>query len=101
MFLFLFTEFDDSDDDGIIYVRAGSLYSKYGFVMPMLIVVFTVIVMLLIIAKGISCMMRKRGERYRQALLASKNSIVYQKLSEEIAGPQTPKLNRYQPINQV
>lgn len=99
--IFFFIEFDDSDNESVIYLRAGSLYSKYGFVMPMLIVVFTVIVVLLIIAKGISCMMRKRGERYRQALLASKNSIVYQKLSEDIVGPQTPKLNRYQPINQV
>lgn len=99
--IFFFKFLIEFDDDSISYVRAGSLYSRYGFVMPMLIVVFSVIVLLLVIAKVISCMMRKRGERYRQALLASKNSIVYQKLSEEIAGPQTPKLNRYQPINQV
>jgi len=81
------------------YINYGQI-SIYHYLKPILIIVFSVLALLIIIGKIVSVMMRRRGERYRQALLASKNSIVYQKLSEEI-GPTTPKFNRYAPINQV
>lgn len=74
---------------------------QYGYLLPILIIVTSVIVVLLLVGKVMSVLMRRRGERYRQAILASKNSIVYQKLSEEIHGPTTPKFHRYAPINQV
>lgn len=49
--------------------------------------------------------MRKRGERYRMSLLqAHTNSIVYQKLTEDIKPPKEPKqpkVHQYTPINQV
>lgn len=69
------------------------------------IAIFTTscLVLVLVIVKVASIMLNKRHERYRQAILASKNSFVYQKLSEEKIGktPAIPKVHRYQPIEQV
>jgi hypothetical protein len=68
--------------------------TNYRFIWPMIIVMLSIVVVLLVIMNVVALCMRRRGERYRQALLQSKNSIIYQKLSEEIA-PQTPKVHRY------
>ncbi|XP_055919822.1 protein scribble homolog [Eupeodes corollae] len=97
---------DDEDDDSeeIIIERGRIYYNGYTYFIPALIMVTCVIVFLLAIGKFVSLMMRKRGERYRMALLASKNSIVYQKLSEDIikSNPcKQPKIHKYSPINQV
>lgn len=92
---------DDNTDDEDRFEVLRRSYLQYGYVMPMLLVVLSVFAILIATAKIMALMMRRRGERYRQALLASKNSIVYQKLSEEINAPQTPKFHRYAPIEQV
>uniref|UniRef100_U5EPU2 Membrane glycoprotein lig-1 n=1 Tax=Corethrella appendiculata TaxID=1370023 RepID=U5EPU2_9DIPT len=80
------------------------IFASYRYLWPILIIVFSALAVMLLVAKVISMMMQKRGERYRQALLASKNNIVYQKLSEDIYAPTTPKFihtNSYTPISQV
>lgn len=79
------------DNEEVVIEEAGT---HYRFIWPMLIVMLSIVVVLFIIMNVIALCMRKRGERYRQALLQSKNSIIYQKLSEEIT-PQTPKVHRY------
>lgn len=79
---------------------------------PVILVISCVLLILLAIARVVYVVLRKRGERYRMALLASKNSFVYQKLSEDITKPsgkdqkqpkmvKQPKVHRYAPINQV
>lgn len=85
----------------IVIERGTIYYSDYSFFWPILIMVSTAIIILIVVGKVVSCVMRKRGERYRQAILASKNNFVYKKLSEDIVTPQTPKVHRYAPINQV
>lgn len=89
------------NEEEIILGHKYAFAGQYGYLLPILIVVFSVLAILLLVGKIMSIVMRRRGERYRQALLASKNSIVYQKLSEDIGGPMTPKFHRYAPINQV
>lgn len=109
---------DDDDNDETEEVVIEEAATNYRFIWPMLIVMLSITVVLLVIMNAVAFCMRKRGERYRKALLMSKNnSIVYQKLSEEItpqtpkihryilttekATPQTPKAHRYTPIEQV
>lgn len=96
---------DDDNDEEYIIERGHIYYSGYRFLVPIVIIITCVIVLLLVIAKIVSMVLRKRGERYRMSLLqAHTNSIVYQKLTEDIKPPKEskqPKVHRYAPINQV
>lgn len=91
--------YSDDDDKYVTFV------ARYSYLWPILILGFSALLFMLIVGKIVSMLMKKRHERYRQAILASKNSIVYQKLSEEIGSAgkiaAIPKIHRYQPINQV
>lgn len=78
-----------------------AIIEQYGYLVPIATVLFVVLLVVAVVAQTLTIVMRRRGDRYRQALLASKNSIVYQKLSEDIVGPTTPKFHRYAPIEQV
>lgn len=96
----------NSDEEEIVIQRGHIYYDNYNYIIPGVIVVCCLVVILLGLAQMIAMILRKRGERYRMAILASKNSFVYQKLSEDIVKPASkepkqPKVHRYAPINQV
>ncbi|KAL5285669.1 Gp150 family protein [Megaselia abdita] len=96
-----YSEEDDGEyNDEIIVERGHIYYNGYRFLLPLVVILSAVIVLLFALSKMITLMMRKRGERYKLAILASKNSIVYQKLSEELPKKQ-PKKHIYAPIEQV
>lgn len=97
----------NSDEEEIIIERGRIYYNNSNFLIPTILALTCLLVILMGLAKLVALVLRKRGERYRMALLASKNSFVYQKLSEDIVKPTTskepkqPKVHRYAPINQV
>nr|AAK39644.1 leucine rich repeat protein GP150 [Drosophila melanogaster] len=104
------SESEESDEYTEKMIFHGEL--SYDLVVPLIVVSFCLLMIVLSIARVIYVVLRKRGERYRMALLASKNSFVYQKLSEDIVKPTSkeqkepkhlkqPKVHRYAPINQV
>lgn len=92
---------DDPLDEEVVIMDGNALLQISGLWIPILFIAMLIVIIVLAISRIFTIMMRKRGERYRQALLASKNSIVYQKLTEDIVAPKTPKVHRYAPIQQV
>ncbi|XP_054737604.1 uncharacterized protein LOC129244038 [Anastrepha obliqua] len=97
---------ESNADEEIIIERGHVYYVGYKFLLPVIVIVTCLLMLLIVIAKIVTVVVRKRGERYRMALLASSNnSIVYQKLTEDIKPkvkePKVPKVHRYAPINQV
>ncbi|XP_058167791.1 uncharacterized protein LOC131282370 [Anopheles ziemanni] len=95
---------DDSEGtnaDDVVILESGTFYAVSSFWIVVACILFGLSMILLVVVKVLTVVMKRRGERYRQALLASKNSFVYQKLTEDVAAPKTPKVHRYAPINQV
>ena len=94
---------DEYDDEEVIIEGPANTIFAISFLWPILILIMIVILILVTISKVISLMIKRREEQYHQSLLAYKNSIVYQKLSEEIIGSKVkqPKEHKYAPINQV
>ncbi|XP_062544333.1 uncharacterized protein LOC134211470 isoform X2 [Armigeres subalbatus] len=92
---------DDPLDEEVVILDRNAMLEISALWLPIFLIALGIVVLCMAISKTFAFMMRKRGERYRQALLASKNSIVYQKLTEDIVAPKTPKVHRYAPIQQV
>ncbi|XP_055625653.1 uncharacterized protein LOC129768201 isoform X2 [Toxorhynchites rutilus septentrionalis] len=92
---------DDPLQEEVVILDGSTLLQISGLWLRILCIAMAIVVIIMAVSRILAIMMRKRGERYRQALLASKNSIVYQKLTEDIVAPQTPKVHRYAPIQQV
>lgn len=92
---------DEPLEEEVVILDRNFLVQISSLWVPIFIIALGILVTIIAATKLYALMMRKRGERYRQALLASKNSIVYQRLSEDIAAPKTPKVHRYAPIQQV
>ncbi|XP_034105289.1 uncharacterized protein LOC117568619 [Drosophila albomicans] len=101
-------ENSDEEDEEEIFIQRGHVYNmSYKYIAPTIIVVCCLLMILFGLFKIAAMVLHKRGERYRMAILASKNSFVYQKLSEDIVKPavskepKQPKVHKYAPINQV
>uniref|UniRef100_A0A182KBL4 Uncharacterized protein n=1 Tax=Anopheles christyi TaxID=43041 RepID=A0A182KBL4_9DIPT len=97
---------DEYEDDGasvddVVILENGSMFAMSSVWIVVACILFGISMMLLVVVKLLTEVMKRRGERYRQALLASKNSFVYQKLTEDIVPSKVPKVHRYEPINQV
>lgn len=96
------------NDNDLVIEQEHFYYSSYRFLGPIIITLISILILLVFVAKIVLVIMYKRGERYRMSLLqAHKNTIVYQKLSEEIKPPKEskqithPKVHRYAPISSV
>ncbi|EAT44960.1 AAEL003720-PA, partial [Aedes aegypti] len=92
---------DDPLEEEVVILDRNTMLQISALWIPIVFIAVGFLVIFVAVSKIFAFMMRKRGERYRQALLASKNSIVYQKLTEDIVAPKTPKVHRYAPIQQV
>ncbi|KFB51378.1 AGAP006645-PA-like protein [Anopheles sinensis] len=99
------SEYEDDSEaanaDDVVILESGTFYAVSSFWIVVACILFGLSMILLVVVKVLTVVMKRRGERYRQALLASKNSFVYQKLTEDVVAPKTPKVHRYAPINQV
>lgn len=99
----------EPEDDDLGYEQESVFYTSPKFLGPIIITLVSILILLVFVAKIVLVIMYKRGERYRMSLLqAHKNTIVYQKLSEEIKPTidsknkfTHPKVHRYAPISSV
>ncbi|XP_052894629.1 homeobox-like protein HDP1 isoform X1 [Anopheles moucheti] len=98
-------EYEDDNEgtnvDEVVILENASMFAISTVALMVGCIVVGSLILVLLVARIVALIFKRRGERYRQALLASKNSFVYQKLTEDIATPKTPKVHRYEPINQV
>lgn len=93
-------------------VQKEDPHGHYDYLWPIAIALLGAILLLVVIAKVVAMMCVKRNNqiRYNSAIIAAMSQqgrtkkdcgLVYQQLSEDLTGPATPKLNRYQPLHSV
>lgn len=86
-------------------------HGKYEYLWPMSIAILGALLLLVVLGKLVMMMCSKRTQqiRYNSAIIAAMQAgrtkkdcgLVYQQLSEDLTGPKTPKLSRYQPLQTV
>ncbi|CAH0405509.1 unnamed protein product [Chilo suppressalis] len=105
--------YDDLEPE--VYVQASvdeQQHGRYDYLWPILIAIFSSLLLLIVIAKVVMivCSRRNKQIRYNSAIIAAMSQpgrtkkdcgLVYQQLSEDLTGPATPKLSRYQPLPSV
>lgn len=103
--------YDDLEPD-YEEVSSEQRHGKYEYLWPITIAILGALLLLLVTAKVVSMMCTRRNQqiRYNSAIIAAMSNanrtkkdcgLVYQQLSEDLTGPATPKLNRYQPLHNV
>lgn len=104
------SKYDDLPAEPEVLIDAS--YGRQPILWPILIVVLGALLLLITIAKVVMvvCNRRNKQIRYNSAIIAAMSNagrtkkdcgLVYQQLSEELSGPATPKLSRYQPLPSV
>ncbi|KOB67866.1 Leucine-rich transmembrane protein [Operophtera brumata] len=86
-------------------------HGKYEYLWPICIAILGALLLLVILGKIVMMMCSRRTQqiRYNSAIIAAMQAgrtkkdcgLVYQQLSEDLTGPKTPKLSRYQPLQTV
>lgn len=86
-------------------------HGRYEYLWPIVIALLVAILLMIVIAKVVLVMCRRNRQiRYNSAIIAAMAQsgrtkkdcgLIYQPLSEDLAGPTTPKFNRYQPLPTV
>lgn len=86
-------------------------HGRYEYLWPICIAILGALLLLLVTGKIVmmTCSKRNQQIRYNSAIIAAMQAgrtkkdcgLVYQQLSEDLNGPKTPKLSRYQPLQNV
>lgn len=92
--------------------EAEEEHTHYGYLWPISIAIFGALLLLIVIAKVVMMVCTKKNKqiRYNSAIIAAMSQpgrtkkdcgLVYQQLTEDLASPATPRLNRYTPLHSV
>lgn len=103
-------KFSDREEEDYAHASVMDVeHGRYDYLWPILIAILVAILLMILAVKIVLFFcMRNRQMRYNSAIIAamtqsglSKNDcgLVYQPLSEDVGGPATPRLHRYQPLS--
>ncbi|XP_063838738.1 insulin-like growth factor-binding protein complex acid labile subunit [Ostrinia nubilalis] len=106
------SNYDDLEREVYVGASVEEEHGHYDYLWPILIAVLGALLLLIVIAKVVMvvCSRKSKQVRYNSAIIAAMShpgrtkkdcGLVYQQLSEDLTGPATPKLSRYQPLPAV